>query len=929
MNPQDWQAIEQAFLEASEREGVDREAYLDGLGNRVREEVESLLAAEAKDKGSISRALEREAAAVTAEIVPGDMAGPYRLERLLGRGGMGEVWLGERVEGDFAQTVAVKVIRQLGRSSEAAERFRQERRILAQLEHPNIARLIDGGQTETGLPFLAMELVDGVPLNRYCSEHKLGVRERIALFQKVCAAVDYAHRRLLIHRDLKPGNILVNAQGEAKLLDFGIAKVLSADGSLTLEGSSLLTPDYASPEQVRGQELSTATDIYSLGIMLYELLSGERPYRAKDTSPGAIVAAVCETEVRRPSERAAAPELRQQLQGDLDEIVLKALRKEPEERYPSVAALSEDLQRYLEDRPVEARKGSQRYRMGKFLRRHRVPVTIAAVAVLAVLGSLVGLLVQVQRAEQARKQTEVERANAEAVSQFLEETFVSADPRVRRRGSARTARELLDEGAKRLSERKDQPPLIKARLLRTISNAYYGLGLKAQSLQYAKEAVALYESQPDAPVLEKSAAYERLADSHYELSNFQETEKYATLAYALAEPRPEAFGQRIAARDLLSLTAMEKGDFQKSIELGRKNLEEYKVWKNVQVADASGAMLNLGTVLRLNGELQAAADAFAKFIAATKGEDNYSQLRRASAMNNLTILRWEQGKRLDAVRLQREAVAIRAKFLGPQHANTANAKIVLASMQVELGNFAEGKALLAEAKEALFGALPKDDPQRRGLDGFEGWIAMLQGDFAAATKFMPGLISRPGFASLVDFVDLAVLSLEKGDTAALQNYLAQGQAMLSKNPSQPALDQVKFANIEGRHRLEQGQYIEAAESFARGQVLAKRILPDGSVLEFDARMGQLEADLERTKDFRACLESVEVLTRLLPQAEDVVFPRKLWLGLHRSYCEAGGTGSPEKWAEWERMQAAIEQRIGAKRYYGRAARKKLERWARP
>lgn len=871
MNPQDWQAIEQAFLEASEREGVDREAYLAGLDNRVREEVESLLAAEAKDKGSISRALEREAAAVTAEIVPGDMAGPYRLERLLGRGGMGEVWLGERVEGDFAQTVAVKVIRQLGRSSEAAERFRQERRILAQLEHPNIARLIDGGQTETGLPFLAMELVDGVPLNRYCSERQLGVRERILLFQKVCAAVDYAHRRLLIHRDLKPGNILVNAQGEAKLLDFGIAKVLSADGSLTLEGSSLLTPDYASPEQVRGQELSTATDIYSLGIMLYELLSGERPYRAKDTSPGAIVAAVCETEVRRPSERAAAPELRQQLEGDLDEIVLKALRKEPEERYPSVAALSEDLQRYLEDRPVEARKGSQRYRVGKFLRRHRVPVTIAAAAVLAVLGSLVGLLVQVQRAEQ-------ERANAQEVSEFLADVFEAADPTRTSNASATTAREILDRGVKRLDARTNLNSATRAYIQMTMGRAYHGLGLVREAMPVTQQAVASLRQQGQSAEITLARALIMNAYLHSEMGQGKQSEALAKEALTIAQRHPKQINLRTNGRNLLAFAAENRSDFQAAAELQRQNLADIATVKGANAAAIDTLQINFAGALKGAGNLTEATKVLTDFLAATDTDALRHRLDRSMAMNNLATLQLEKGDFAGATEMQERALAIRKRILGPLHRDVHRAKANLAEIYAQMGRFSEGLKLLEEADEGFREVYAKNHYAFLVTKMIRGNLLLREGKFAEAEILLESALAAVKAGNqATQLTDIGTLRLEQGRLGEARTALEKAKAEQAKVQDVDPLDRLLVELTLGQVALEEDRAEEAKRLFTQAKALAEKTWPEGSPYRLDALAGLAEIELQVSKQAAALL--IAEARRFVPQMGKAINHRLLWLEL--------------------------------------------------
>ncbi|MGH9852318.1 MAG: protein kinase domain-containing protein, partial [Blastocatellia bacterium] len=349
---------------------------------------------------------------------PGDDAagkriGPYRLTRLVGRGGMGAVYEAVRDDAQFQQQVAIKLIKGGMDSDFVRDRFVRERQILASLDHPHIARLFDGGATEDGRPYFVMEFVDGEPITDYCHQRKLSLDEKLKLFRDVCSAVQHAHQKLVVHRDLKPSNILINKEGAPKLLDFGIAKLLTPDRgeavTRTATGVRLMTPDYASPEQVRGGQITTASDVYSLGVVLYELLTGQRPYQFETYSPLEIERAICDTEAPRPSEAArrqtgAPPKLARQLAGDLDNIVLMALRKEPARRYQSVEQFSADLRRYLNGLPVQARPDTFTYRAGKFAQRHRVAVVAAALVLISLLGGIIAttLAAREARAERAR-----------------------------------------------------------------------------------------------------------------------------------------------------------------------------------------------------------------------------------------------------------------------------------------------------------------------------------------------------------------------------------------------------------------------------------------------------------------------------------------------------------------------------------------------
>jgi eukaryotic-like serine/threonine-protein kinase len=385
----------------------------------LRLEVESLL----ESDGLTGEFIEEPIAEIPPDLFPerldtsfvGRQFGAYQIIRELGRGGLGTVYLAARADDEYRKEVAIKLVRRGLDTDDILRRFRNERQILAQLDHPNIARLIDGGTTDEGLPYFVMEYVNGEPIGAYCDANILGTTERLNLFRKVCLAVTYAHQNLVIHRDLKPSNILIATDGEPKLLDFGIAKLLSQDEQAlaqTITGQRVMTPEYASPEQVKGDKIMTTSDVYSLGVLLYELLTGQRPYRLKTRTAEEIAHAITDQEPERPSTAVANRdgkskiEIRNSkfLKGDLDNIVLMAMRKEPARRYSSVGQFSEDIRRHLEGLPVIARKDTLRYRSGKFIRRHKVGMVAVALIVLSLIG---GIIATVSQAKRATKQARV------------------------------------------------------------------------------------------------------------------------------------------------------------------------------------------------------------------------------------------------------------------------------------------------------------------------------------------------------------------------------------------------------------------------------------------------------------------------------------------------------------------------------------------
>jgi eukaryotic-like serine/threonine-protein kinase len=485
MEPERWKRIEDLYHAALDQDESARTLFLQLScqgEESLRREVESLLYYGLRaDKFIETPALELAAESFANQdpdgrTMLGRRIGQYELVTKLGSGGMGEVYRGVRADDQFQKQVAIKLIRQGYDTALIVRRFRIERQILASLEHPNIASLLDGGTSEDGLPFFVMELVEGQPIDRYCATHKLDIRERLKLFRSVCEAVQYAHQNLVVHRDLKPQNILVTEQSVPKLLDFGIGKLLNSSqprpgGDRTVTLLPIMTPDYASPEQVRNEAITTATDVYSLGAILYVLLTGRRPYRVNSTSLNEMVNAICSSEPEKPStavirrsddeDRAASPsssdasssiefsqenaeKLRRELSGDLDNIILKALRKEPALRYVSVDQLSEDIRRYLEGLPVNAASGTLQYRARKFVRRHRAGVTAA---ILIAIGLIAGATVIVREARIARFQQQRAERRFQDVRALANSLMFDVHDAIKDLPGATKARKLLVDRA--------------------------------------------------------------------------------------------------------------------------------------------------------------------------------------------------------------------------------------------------------------------------------------------------------------------------------------------------------------------------------------------------------------------------------------------------------------------------------------------------
>jgi eukaryotic-like serine/threonine-protein kinase len=524
MEAERWQQIESIFQSALDCDPAVRGALLDSscTGDpELRREVESLLASYHEDRPTDSRAFCQGMAILEdrATLLMLDRkVGAYRIVREIGRGGMGVVYLAARADESYEKLVALKVLPRGLDGEDIVRRFRSERQILASLEHPNITRMLDGGATEDGLPYLVMEYIEGEPIDLYCSTHRLNVSDRLRLFQQVCHAVSYAHRNLVVHRDIKPSNVLVTREGVPRLLDFGIAKLLSpgaVPGDAIITALRAMTPEYASPEQIRGEPVTTATDVYSLGVLLYRLLTGRRPYRTQAASGREFERAICEEEPEKPSlavRRAREPipdpsgpssavegpegsteKLSRRLAADLDNVVLMAMRKEPTRRYVSPDQLSDDISRHLNDLPVIARPDTRNYRLSKFIRRNRTAVIAAAIVLMTLVAGLAVTLRQVHVARVQRDRARLEHAKAERMNAFLKEMIsysgVNGISPTHRRDA--TVGDMLDAAAGRVEKELSDQPEVRAEMLATIGGTYEGLAKYDLATFYLRKAFDL------------------------------------------------------------------------------------------------------------------------------------------------------------------------------------------------------------------------------------------------------------------------------------------------------------------------------------------------------------------------------------------------------------------------------------------------------
>ena len=680
--------VDEVFDAVLDLPTTDQAAYIDracGDDAALRTEVIQLLRAHRRT-GSVLDApiaqlvpLVFDARDVLGEATP-ERIGPFRVVRAIGQGGMGQVFLAERADGHFEQRVAVKLIRHP--LPGLVRRFLEERRILASLEHPHIARLVDGGITADGLPYFAMELVDGEPIDRYCDSRQLSLDDRLVLFERVCDAVSYAHRHLVIHRDLKPANILVTADGQVKLLDFGIAKLLDAPGGRasldeTRTGIRVMTPDVAAPEQVRGDPISTATDVYALGILLYTLLAGERPYDVRGKSPAEVERIVCDYEPPPPSTRIPAAS-RRRVRGDLDLIVMTALQKLEARRYPSPAALAADVQRFRQGRAIHARPDSARYRVGRFVARHRAAVAAGGVlAVVVAAGTMRERLLRHRAEVEARKATEVEN--------FLIGVFDVADPYAwseRDRGRI-SARDLLDRGARRIDSTLAAQPEVQAELRAVLGRVYTNLGLFAEAT----------------PLLQQSLT------QRVSLLGEQDTSVATSM-------------------DLLGRALAQQDRYDEAERLLRTALVRRRRQLGNTNEATAGSIAHLAALLEDRTQFAAAESLHREVLAVNRSLFGDSAVEVAGSLNDLALVLYRKGAYDEAERLYRRALDIDLRRLGERHPLTAAAMQNLAQTLQALGKLDEAEGYYRRSLAAKRATLGDAHPSVTiGLNNFGQFLA--------------------------------------------------------------------------------------------------------------------------------------------------------------------------------------------------------------
>ena len=751
VSPDQWIKIEALMDKALEMPIEKREEFVrseGGSDEAIVDHVLKLLAAsdhagtflESSSQSHLHDALAKMASVVKKDETENDegrMVGPYRLVRKIGRGGMGQVYLAVRDDEAFKRYVALKVIRKGMDSEDILKRFKVERHILASLTHPNIARLLDGGFTEDGQSYFVMEYVDGEPIDKFCNEHRLSVEERLKLFEKVASAVHYAHQNLVVHRDLKPGNILVTTDGSVKLLDFGIAKFLNPDLSgytlpMTRTEIRVMTPEYASPEQVRGNSVTTASDVYQLGILLYELLTGHRPFTFETKARGEIEKIILEVPPEKPStmiskietlqkttlnpetvshqRRTPFERLRKQLSGDLDHIVLMALRKETDRRYQSADQLLKDLENYRAGRPVMAQADTFQYRATRFIQRNQRMVLIGVFALLALITISIQSVRYAVDTSHQRDLIALEAKKAEQVRDFLLELFEQANPEFNR-GVDPTAYDLLKRGAENIMERLANQPAVQSEMLYTIGLVYADLGYYQEARPLMERSLQIEEE------LAGNGLTPGLAQSLYGMGYLEDELDEQNSAIALLQRsfdmRMALFGQKDirTAESLNDLTAAmySSGEYPNDtlLTLWNQVLDTRMELLEADHKDIIETLTNVATVYLDIDNLDLAESSYKQALEMTERSLSKSHPFYASIVYNYGTLLYDKGRYQESEELLQEALEARRRLFGDENDGVANAMNWLGRAQLKQGKFVEAESNLLASKEMhqrIFGA---------------------------------------------------------------------------------------------------------------------------------------------------------------------------------------------------------------------------------
>jgi serine/threonine-protein kinase len=854
-----WRVLEPLLDHALDLPPEERDGWLDELrahSPALAAELTHLLSGQAAAERSAFLATPPDASLVGLRL------GAYVLERPLGHGGMGSVWLARRTDGRFEGTAAVKLLNLALLSPTGQARFQREGSVLACLTHPGIARLLDAGVGPAGQPYLVLEYVDGQPIDAYARERALSREARVRLVLQVLDAVGHAHANLVVHRDLKPSNILVTADGGVKLLDFGIAKLLDAGGVgeptvLTADGGRVLTPAYAAPEQARGDPVTTATDVYALGVLLYVLLAGRHPTAEGRATPAEAIRALYEVEPARLG------------LGDLDTVLAKALRKAPAERYQTVAVFADDLSRWLRDEPVSARPDSLAYRSRKFLRRHRLAVAAAAAGVALLAGAALRERALRARAEAETRRAEAEARRAAAVEGYLVSVFDVADPYATRdrRGGDVTARELLDRGAARVDAALAGQPAMQADLWRVFGEVYDGLGLYDRSERLRRRVLEYRRAAHGTPHPAVATAAGALGEVLVDLDRLDEAEPL--LREALAQRRA-LFGGRdtatAASLDNLARLRYRRGDLAGAEPLYREALAILRGARGRDETQLAVALNGLGAVLGARGAADSAAGLYGEALAILRRRHGEEYPLTAQTTYNLAQTLHHQGRLAAAESLYRRAVATNRRVLGDSHPSAAAGLSALGDLlSRDPRRHDEAEALIRESIAISRRAFGERHTGLATAYTLLGTVLRQKGDLEGATGALreARAINRALHGGLhlgypVTLQNLAALLLERGDAAEAVALFREARAINARLVGEASPRYASSTAQLGQALRERGD-ARAAEPLFRQAIARLDSAKPMQRAPFDiARLGlgQALADQGRTAEALPLLEQI-------------------------------------------------------------------------
>ena len=902
-----WQRIEALFYAALEHVPSDRPAFLDyacGSDIALRKEVESLLEASGKTLSFLQKPVQQAAREFndSDDIISDRQIGVYRLLHVLGEGGMGRVYLAARADQMYRQQVAIKLMHAgFAQTQRMLLRFGAERQILANLNHPNIARLLDGG-VDNGTPYLVMEYVDGLSIDEYCRKNKVGTEARLRLFRTVCSAVEYAHKNLVVHRDIKPGNILVTADGVPKLLDFGIAKLLAPDGSelsQTRTTERMMTPEYASPEQVRGDIITTSTDVYALGVLLYELLSGRRPFHLEKASPIEVIRVICEQTPTVPSlvgkanPELAPPDAARKLRSDLDNIVLMAMRKEPVRRYVSAGQLSDDVAAFLGGYPVRARTDAWGYRSSKFIQRHKAAFVAAVVIVVALVGFSIGMGLLARRAQH-------ERLAAEREAQFLNSIFQSTTPE-QTRGKQVTGRELLDEGAKRVDTEFSGEPQLQATLFDNIGRAYLSLGLYQNAGMLLQRAYDLRRQILGGSNLDTAATLDSLATTIRLELDYKRAEPLFRKALAIRREKLSPT-DALVARSMSNLGEClywEEQDaeavslLQQALNIQRRNGAE---------ADVSTTDNYLALVLERKGDFSDAANLLREAVNIVQKTDGNDSPDYANSLHNLAGALIDAGDLSGAEAMDRQALAIRRKINVPGHPDLGYPLNNLGFLFLEKGDWASAEPFLKENLDIRRNAGGKD---ARFAGALNNWARMLEekGDYKGADESFQQAIAIMhevnssqswGLAKMLS--NLGLLRADQGKYAEAEQLERQALEMRQKLGGNESPDMASSLINLAVVRSLQHDPASAEPLLRQALEIRKKELSSGhpAIISAEVRLGEVLIDEGKIREAEA------LLRQAVAEVHAVPFPLTQWqiaeaeISLGAALAASGHSGEAEK-----------------------------------